>query len=201
MTFFARHGYRGASLAAIAQDANITQPGLLHHFGSKRALLLAVLEERDRRDRLGVDARVAEADAFDALQLLVAHNANAREIVKLFTVLTAEAAVQEEHPAHTHFAERYAGITERTVDQLEEEKARGHLASDTDSELVCRLLLAVMDGLQIQWLLDPSVDMVGAFAAFVSIITVGLSGESAPTPLREASPGAGKTSSGTRPRT
>jgi len=200
MTFFAQQGYRGASLAAIAQDVNITQPGLLHHFGSKRELLLAVLEERDRRDRIDVDARHAEANVFEALESLVAHNADAREIVKLFTVLTAEAAVQEEHPAHVHFAERYAGITERIVEQLEQEKARGDLAPDTDSELVSRLLLAVMDGLQIQWLLDPSVDMVGAFSAFVGVIAVALSGESADTTLREAPAGAGKTAGRTHRR-
>jgi AcrR family transcriptional regulator len=200
MTFFAHHGYRGASLAAIAQDVNITQPGLLHHFGSKRGLLLAVLEERDRRDRIDVDARHAEANVFEALKSLVAHNMDAREIVKLFTVLTAEAAVQEEHPAHVHFAERYAGITERTVEQLEQEKARGDLAPDTDSELVSRLLLAVMDGLQIQWLLDPSVDMFRAFSAFVDMLTVALSGESADNTLREIPARAGKTAGRTRRR-
>jgi AcrR family transcriptional regulator len=185
MTFFAHHGYRGASLAAIAEDVNITQPGLLHHFGSKRGLLLAVLEERDRRDRIDVDARHAEANVFEALKLLVAHNMDAREIVKLFTVLTAEAAVQEEHPAHVHFAERYAEITKRTVEQFEQEKARGDLAPNADSELISRLLLAMMDGLQIQWLLDPSVDMYRAFSAFVDLLAVALSGESADTTLRE----------------
>lgn len=42
-------GYEGASLATIARAADITKPGLLHHFGSKAELFTAVLDERDRR--------------------------------------------------------------------------------------------------------------------------------------------------------
>ena len=32
------------------------------------------------------------------------------------------------------------------------------------------MLLAVMDGLQIQWLLDPEIDMVASFDAFATLI-------------------------------
>ncbi|MCI6412077.1 TetR/AcrR family transcriptional regulator, partial [Schaalia hyovaginalis] len=32
---FGEKGYEGASLATIARAADITKPGLLHHFGSK----------------------------------------------------------------------------------------------------------------------------------------------------------------------
>lgn len=40
---FARQGWRGASLRAIAAHAGITQPGLYNHFDSKEALYAAVL--------------------------------------------------------------------------------------------------------------------------------------------------------------
>src|SRR5690625_5505255 len=46
---FSEHGYRGASLAAIGRSIDMTQQGVLYHFPTKVSLLLAVLEERDRR--------------------------------------------------------------------------------------------------------------------------------------------------------
>jgi AcrR family transcriptional regulator len=41
---FVTHGYEGASMAGIAGDAGITKPVIYHHFPSKQALYVAVLE-------------------------------------------------------------------------------------------------------------------------------------------------------------
>lgn len=43
---FADHGFQGASLSAIARDAEVGNPGLLHHFPSKEVLYRAVLEKQ-----------------------------------------------------------------------------------------------------------------------------------------------------------
>ena len=40
----AERGYRGASLAAVAERVGLTQQGLLHHFPTKEALLVAVMD-------------------------------------------------------------------------------------------------------------------------------------------------------------
>ena len=45
---FASQGFKGSSLAAIAQEAGITDAGLLYHFPTKNDLLLAVVAEGDR---------------------------------------------------------------------------------------------------------------------------------------------------------
>jgi TetR/AcrR family transcriptional regulator len=45
---FADMGFHGASLSAIARSAGLSNPGLLHHFPSKGALYLAVLERINR---------------------------------------------------------------------------------------------------------------------------------------------------------
>lgn len=45
----ARSGYDGASVALVAEEAGLA-PGLVHyHFGSKREILLAAIDELDRR--------------------------------------------------------------------------------------------------------------------------------------------------------
>src|SRR4051812_19245941 len=82
---FARHGYRGAPLAAVADAVAMTQPGLLHHFPSKQHLLLAVLEERDRdgKRRLGEAWFEGGEAALRGLADLVAHNATTPDLVQM----------------------------------------------------------------------------------------------------------------------
>ena len=43
---FGEQGFRGSSLREIAARVGISEAGLLHHFGSKAALLTATIEER-----------------------------------------------------------------------------------------------------------------------------------------------------------
>src|SRR5215218_8251006 len=47
-TVFATHGYRGGSLRDIARQLDLSLTSIVHHFGSKYALLEAVLERADR---------------------------------------------------------------------------------------------------------------------------------------------------------
>jgi AcrR family transcriptional regulator len=171
MTLFANEGYRGTSLASIAETVGLTLPGLLHYFPSKQELLVAVLEERDRRDEAAAEERYATGqDLFTGLELLVAHNAESRNLVKLFTVLVGEAAVSPAHPAHEHFAKRYRYVTEAIASRMDASVELGDLAPDVDRDLLARLLMAVMDGLQIQWLLDEELDMTVALAGFLELL-------------------------------
>ena len=47
---FGVRGFRGTSLASIAEAVDLTEPGLLHYFPSKVNLLQSVLEYRDHQD-------------------------------------------------------------------------------------------------------------------------------------------------------
>jgi AcrR family transcriptional regulator len=168
MEAFATRGYRGASIASIAADVGISQPGLLHHFPSKEHLLVGVLELRHRED--GEQVReLAERPGgtlFDGLLELAERNRDRPGLVRLFTVLSAE-GVDEDHPGNEWFVERYRRLREHMTEQLAEEQRQGRLAADVDAGSLATLILAVFDGLQLQWLLDPDeVDMVGTLARF-----------------------------------
>ena len=74
---FAKHGFRGASLATIADSVGLTQPGLLHHFPSKEHLLLEVLRYREDQGLEYVAHALEEHHSYaDALLELCAANAH-----------------------------------------------------------------------------------------------------------------------------
>ncbi|GAA5166192.1 TetR/AcrR family transcriptional regulator [Amycolatopsis dongchuanensis] len=168
---FARHGYRGAPLASVAEAARLTQPGLLHHFPSKERLLLAVLEERDREAMRWMRDTWSEGGsaALRALVALVARNTTTPELVQLFTVLVGE-GVSESHPAHEYFEERYERLRGSVRRAIAQGQDTGEFRTDVDAAVLANLVLAMLDGLQIQWLLDRDQDMTAAFEAFVRIL-------------------------------
>ncbi|MET7422549.1 helix-turn-helix domain-containing protein [Dactylosporangium sp. NPDC005555] len=171
-TVFARHGYRGGPLAAVATEAAMTQPGVLHHFASKEDLLMAVLEQRDREGTRRLNES-SWADgggaALDALHDLVAHNGTTPELVQMFTVLVGE-SVAADHPARAFFTDRYETLRFRTTRAVQRGQDSGEFRADADAATLAALVLAVMDGLQIQWLLDPELDMATRFAVFVDMM-------------------------------
>ncbi|MET9757727.1 TetR family transcriptional regulator [Streptomyces sp. NPDC006372] len=160
----AERGYRGASLAAVAERVGLTQQGLLHHFPTKDALLVAVLQERDRWD-----AVPAGRLRLDLLASLVEYNAMRPAIIQTFSALLGE-SVTEDHPARAYFTERYTGVRAGMAEVLRAEYG-DRLPSGLTPERAAPLLVATLDGLQYQWLLDPeSVDMAAAFRDFLTLL-------------------------------
>jgi AcrR family transcriptional regulator len=170
---FAKRGYRGTSLAAIAEAAGLSQPGLLHHYRSKNAVLLAVLASRDVADS-SMSAPQPEAGIgfIEGLAALVAHNESDRQIVALFSMLLGE-AVAADHPAHEYFVRRYDEVRACFTQNLRDAQEKHALAPGIDPEALANVLIAALDGLQFQWLLDESVDMSASYAALSEIIRSG----------------------------
>ncbi|MET7643164.1 TetR/AcrR family transcriptional regulator [Streptomyces sp. NPDC005426] len=168
MALFGEAGYRGASLRVIATRCGISHPGLLHHFPTKESLLLAVLEHRDEVD--GQWLSVGGPTGVDRLRRLVdlaALNAERRGIVELFSVLAAE-ATSVDHPAHAYFVERYRDSVATTAVSYAEARDAGDLRDGIAPGEAAQQLIALMDGLQTQWLLSGcATDMAGVLRAHV----------------------------------
>jgi AcrR family transcriptional regulator len=151
---FGEVGYRGASLREIAARCGISHPGLLHHFPTKEALLIAVLEHRDEQDVLRFfTPPPVGIEQLRVLVRLVALNETRRGIVELFAVLAGEATA-EDHPAHDYFVQRYRASLAGAAAAYRDLGAAGGLRDGVDPAIAARELIALMDGLQLQWLLD-----------------------------------------------
>ncbi|MEO3795872.1 cytochrome P450 [Nonomuraea sp. B10E15] len=153
---FASVGYRNASMVRIAADCGVSRMGLAHHFPTKESLLAAVLEERDRVNGelffAGFDATADGVDYFSRLARLVEYNATVPELVRLYAVLSVEAA-DPAHPAHAYFVDRYTNIRRDIRDAFEELHARGLVRPGMSIAGADADLMALIDGLQVQWLL------------------------------------------------
>ncbi len=190
---FGRTGYRAATMVQLAEACGISRAGLLHHFPTKEGLLQAVLRERDRRDHErispdrggardgvagGAGERGTEADGLSMLADLVdlvAHNETIPEIVNLFAVLSAEAGAPG-HPAHDYFVRRYVASRRNFEQTIRLARSQGILVDGVDPAAFALELVALMDGLQVQWLLDrDGVDMAGVVRHRIeSVLTVRL---------------------------
>jgi AcrR family transcriptional regulator len=170
---FANQGFNGASLSSIAERVGLSEPGLLHHFRSKEELLLEVLKLRHQHDGERVERATAETRSLpDALLDLCRENATRPGLVRLFTILAAE-GVDPDHPAHDWFQERYRELRRKVVAQVTEAQRLGDLPPELDPVVLTPQILAMFDGLQLQWLLDPDdVDMVEVFEDYIARLRV-----------------------------
>lgn len=169
---FAQKGFRGARMADIAKAADLTEPGLLHHFPSKTRLLMEVLKERDRIDseRMRAILQKNGNHFLEAGIALVEHNQTVPGLVQLFNLLVAE-SISPDHPAHEFFIERYQREREHWIPAIVEAQRAGEVRSDISPETVVILIFAMMDGLQVQWLLEPEkIDMFHIFGQFVQLL-------------------------------
>jgi AcrR family transcriptional regulator len=150
---FAAHGFRGVSLATIAKQAGISEPGLIHHFPTKAELLLAVIEHYEARSMEVLSEVMEGAGSYaDALVALAASHEADPTFIRLFTVLAAE-SVEPGHPAHSWFVARYERVRSGIAETFRAEQRAGRIAPDLDAELLARQVIALFDGIQLQFLL------------------------------------------------
>jgi len=172
MVTFGAKGYYNGSLVEIADKVGITHAGVLHHFGSKDQLLIEVLEYRDRADVEHLRGHQAPTglDLFRHLVATARANMDRPGIVQTYTVLSAE-SVTDAHPGQAWFQARFRGLRDLLAESLKQVCGPDNLRPDSDIEAAAEAIIAVMDGLQIQWLLDPAeIDLAGSTAFAIEAI-------------------------------
>ncbi|WP_084129057.1 TetR/AcrR family transcriptional regulator [Demequina sp. NBRC 110055] len=163
---FAERGYTASSVRDVAAAAGISEAGLRHHFGTKVALLQEVLARREADDLGETREALSGADTLRRILEITERNSHQRHVVELYVALSAEATA-EDHPAHEYFVNRYAWVEDLLTTAGERLLHEGALRPGIDPRTFARTLTGVLDGLQVQWLLRPEVDMVAAARAFI----------------------------------
>ena len=152
---FGARGFNDVGIAEISAAVGITPAGLRHHFPTKVALLLAVLQQREFRVEQALDRYMESAEDFiTAFLHVLEDNEKSPALVQLFAVLSAE-SLSSTHPGHEWFVARYEETIRVASEHLTHLIDESALPPGATTETVARWIHGMADGLRIQWLLNP----------------------------------------------
>jgi len=124
-SLYARFGFAGVGMRAVAESVGVSKSALFHHFPSKRELWAAVHE----RCFLEFDARLAEADA---------RAGNAYERLRLFVESAIDALV--ENPAR-------APLLLRSLFEVDHDEPADRAARDVLQRVLARVATGLEHGM------------------------------------------------------
>jgi AcrR family transcriptional regulator len=167
MEVFADKGFEGTSLRAIGEAIGVSHAALKHYFPSREALLLEVLRAKDAELAASRPPGQPLADQFadDA-----ARNATVPGLIALYTSLMGTAAEPSNDAARQFFTERFDRIRRRLAGEVRRGQADGTIRTDVEPDLLASVLIAVSDGLQVQWLLEPTIDLARGMPALLATV-------------------------------
>mgnify|MGYP001581729322 FL=1 len=166
---FAQKGFQRLSIRQIAEEIGTSHTALLHHFGSKDALLEAVLARREEREGPERGELIRERGLLAAVPEIMRRNASEPGVIQLDVTLQAE-AMHPDHVAHDFVSQREATFVASVRAELQAEHEAGRLRDGLDLNVIARLITAQIEGIQLAWLADPSVDMAVHLAALMDLI-------------------------------
>ncbi len=154
---FSRGGFRGASISDICAEAGISPGHLYHYFGSKEAILGAIVEMvlEETTERFG---RTME-ESPDALAALISEMEQAKAekepgvhvlVLDMFAEAGRNPAMAEVLQEHTR------GMRRLLADFLRKGQARGQIDPSLDAETAAAVLIGVIDGSKIMAVREPS---------------------------------------------
>ncbi|MFP3712106.1 TetR family transcriptional regulator C-terminal domain-containing protein [Puerhibacterium sp. TATVAM-FAB25] len=140
-------------------------------------MLRSALEHRDALDDAAFAVDLARGVEFvEALVAVMQRNEARRPLVEALAGSAAQGAAPG-HPAHEHMRRRYARLVARMHEALQELERDDRLAAGVDPKAAARVIVALMDGLQVQWLysLDASgprpLDMAAHLGTYLRLVT------------------------------
>lgn len=171
-TIFSEHGYHGGSTAAIAALAGLSSAQLFYYFATKSDMLMAVLDDRDRiADQITGALPDNPSEIPRAILRIATANAQIPEQIRLYMVLFAESSVAE-HPLREYYTNRYRRLEREFLAAFTQVQDAGLLRVGVDVDYAAASTLALWDGAQLQWLVEPSrVDVVTRLWRHLSAIT------------------------------
>lgn len=188
---FGQHGYHAGSLRLIAKAVGVTPAAIIRLFGSKEALLTAVLDRSDGENNVERTTGSTGLQFLRDFAAILARQVHRKGMIELLLTMAAEAS-DEDHPARPYMVGRYEAVVQAVAEALHQAVRDGDVLpmSSEDVLVEARGFIALMDGLELQWLLNPSMDLVATHAALfdatVSRWQGGASGRVARSPRGEA---------------
>jgi AcrR family transcriptional regulator len=177
-TRFAAEGIDGASIDAIADDAERTSGSVYAHFGSKEGLLTALLDSWKNDVVVAATAEMSAASTTEERLAAVWRNFadppgdDGGEWLQLEHELWLYATRHDD--ARARLAQRYRDVWHQVRRELAAWHATGEIDPPVPADSIGPLLVALLIGLEMQHRLDPgTVDDDLARAGLAALLGVG----------------------------
>lgn len=172
---FARSGYQGTSLGEIADRVGVSAPAILHHFGSKAGLLVAVLAEVDRR-HLDSSAAVFEPGGLETIRRLrrfAESMARAPQVSAIHLLLEAE-HLHDDGPVGAFLRRRARAMRSMVAAAIRTGQAAGEIRADVDPAAKAAEVVAYLDGAARSWLVDRELSIVALYDSYLDALVADL---------------------------
>lgn len=157
-----RNGWRGTTLAQIAQEVGVTPAGLLYHFSSKEQLLNAVLDARDADDHARADPA---GDLAEEIRKTACRIEESPELVGTFVVMLVE-NLMPDAPLHGRLLDRWRLSVDIVAETIRSHQRSGRYREDVDASVRAVEIIAFINGMEISWLLDRTIPLGDVFAEY-----------------------------------
>lgn len=155
-----QRGYAHITARDLVAESGTNLASIGYHFGSKAALLNTAIESafEDWTDQLAslvmADPAATPIQRGMATWVAVLESLPARRPI-LASYVEALAQAQREPGLRAQLAEHYRRVRGRVAELVAESLADGTPADDPRCRAIATFVIAVCDGLSVQWLLDP----------------------------------------------
>ncbi|RIJ59090.1 TetR/AcrR family transcriptional regulator [Clavibacter phaseoli] len=163
---FGVRGYGAATIKEIADEVGVSPAAVLRYF-RKEELLTEVLRQWDRQQPF-VSEAAPGLPAIRAFVDLMRYHVEHRGFLELYLTFATETS-DATHPAHEYMRGRYARTIAQIRRRIGEAVALGQVPpmddATLDYEAAC--FLAILDGLEIQWIHNPALDLPALVGEYV----------------------------------
>lgn len=155
---FARRGYGGAAVDEILSEAGVSKGAFYHHFPSKEAVFQALLTERARRCTEAMAAAIVTgASVADNVRGVLRAGWKILTDDPMWANIQMEFWVQatREEWAREAMGDSFRQCRQFLAGALTAAQQRGAVRSQVDPEAAARLIIALSDGVVVQWQIQP----------------------------------------------
>jgi AcrR family transcriptional regulator len=170
----AEHGYDGASVARVVEEAGVPISSVYHYFGSKDGILLAVMERGSERFLAELPRPTRRlGSATEHLRVMTLAVTEALERHPNFLRLLIVFATQPPTAGHGEVHAVVNRVRERARARLREQLAIafGDDPDDPDIERLARFAFAAIDGAFVAHQSDPNVKLDSVLLPFAASMT------------------------------
>ncbi|MGO3234371.1 MAG: TetR/AcrR family transcriptional regulator [Microbacterium sp.] len=165
---FRERGADGTSLRRIAEAIGVSHAALLHYFDSREQLLVAVYAHAEAQ-RAAAGTLDTEPGVERMVDAAIA-NVEVPGLVQLYSTLVAAALESGSEVSRDYFSRRFERLRTELTTSFRAQQEGGLIRDDVAAEQLAALVIAASDGLQIQWLLNPSVELEGTLRSIATLL-------------------------------